>query len=83
MVFNIIAENKSPEYSKVGSTVGNFITTIRLSLGDFDFSLLEGLNTKQNYMFWIIWMIMVLFSSLIFLNFIIAEVSNSYQNVKD
>jgi len=34
-------------------------------------------------MFWVIWLIMVLFSSLIFLNFIIAEVSNSYQGVKE
>lgn len=34
-------------------------------------------------MFWVIWVISVMFSSLIFLNFIIAEVSNSYQKIKD
>lgn len=83
MVFNIIAINESPEYSKVGSAVGNLLTTLRLSLGDFNFDLLNGLNTKQHYMFWVIWVIMVLFSALIFLNFIIAEVSNSYQKVKE
>ena len=83
MVFNIIAENGAPEYSKVGSTFGNILTTMRLSLGNFDFILLEGLNVKQHMLFWVIWLIMVLFSALIFLNFIIAEVSNSYQNVKE
>ena len=61
---------------------GNMLTTMRLSLGNFDFNVLQGLNVKQHVLFWIIWVIMVLFSALIFLNFIIAEVSNSYQNVK-
>lgn len=83
MVFNIISNNKSAEYAKVGSIMGNLLTTMRLSLGDFQFDLLEELNARQHIMFWVIWLIMVLFSSLIFLNFIIAEVSNSYQNVKD
>ena len=83
MVFNIISQNNSDEYSKVGSAVGNILTTMRLSLGDFQFDMLNGLNKRQNYMFWAIWVIMVLFSALIFLNFIIAEVSNSYQKVKE
>ena len=34
-------------------------------------------------MFWIVWIIAVIFSSLIFLNFIIAEVSASYEKVKE
>ena len=34
-------------------------------------------------MFWAVWVIMVIFSSLIFLNFIIAEVSNSYSNCRE
>ena len=33
-------------------------------------------------MFWVVWVIMVIFSALIFLNFIIAEVSASYEKVK-
>lgn len=33
-------------------------------------------------MFWVIWVMMVVFSSLIFLNFIIAEVGNSYQKCR-
>jgi hypothetical protein len=82
MVFNIISENDSPEYSKVGSVFGNIMTTMRLSLGDFKFDILDGLSPKQHIMFWVIWTLMVLFSALIFLNFIIAEVSNSYQSCK-
>jgi hypothetical protein len=84
-VFDVIAKNKSPEYDNLGPFMGNVMTTLRLSLGDFDFGVLEGddLNEKQHWLFWIIWVLMVIFSALIFLNFIIAEVSNSYAGVKE
>ena len=88
MIFNVIAPNPADEYRHVGLFWGNVLTTLRLSLGDFDFGVLEEqgtdeLNKKQHILFWITWVIMVIFSSLIFLNFIIAEVSNSYANVKE
>lgn len=83
MIFNVIARNEAPEYKNVGWLVGNLLTTFRLSLGDFDFSMIENKPlTKQHILFWITWLIMVIFSSLIFLNFIIAEVSSSYNKVK-
>lgn len=83
-IFDVIAKNNAKEYRHLGPFVGNCMTTLRLSLGDFDFGVLKGdqLNVKQHWLFWIIWVIMVIFSALIFLNFIIAEVSNSYQSVK-
>lgn len=65
----------------------NVITMLRLSLGDFspDFSLIQYRNLEyrmEHNLFWIVWIIMVIFSALIFLNFIIAEVSASYDKVK-
>lgn len=102
MIFNVISRNPADEYIHVGYFWGNVLTTLRLSLGDFDFGVLRlknadcdeenqlqdynchwELNAKQHILFWITWVIMVIFSSLIFLNFIIAEVSNSYANVKE
>jgi hypothetical protein len=84
-IFDVISKNEAPEYKHLGPFFGNFMTTLRLSLGDFDFNVLIGdkLSAKQHWLFWIIWVLMVLFSALIFLNFIIAEVSNSYQTVKE
>jgi len=83
MAFNVIAKNEAPEYKKIGYLAGNLFTTFRLALGDFDFSMIEDKHlTKQHILFWITWLIMVIFSSLIFLNFIIAEVSSSYNKVK-
>jgi hypothetical protein len=55
-----------------------------LSLGDFDFNFIEKNKLDENIhiLFWILWFMMVIFSSLIFLNFIIAEVCNSYAEVR-
>ena len=83
-VLAVIFCPSADEYRKVGPFFGGIITTIRLSLGDFDFAVLEaneregGLNTKQHILYWSVWLMIIIFSALIFLNFIIAEVSNSY-----
>lgn len=86
LIFDVIAKNEAPEYHDVHPFVGNFITTFRLALGDFDFGILSNpdrpLNSKQHILFWGVWCLMVAISSLVFLNFIIAEVSNSYGKVR-
>lgn len=43
----------------------------------FDLPLLD------NYMFWLIWFVTVMVACIIFLNFIIAEASNSYNEVNE
>jgi len=86
LVFSILAVNRSEEYNHIGHFMGNVFTTLRLSLGDFDFSILQDpaypLTPAEHIIYWTNWVIMVIFSLLIFLNFIIAEVSNSYAIVK-
>ena len=89
LVFDVVSVNHAKEYSHITPFLGNIFTTLRLALGDFDFRVLEpleneqfALNQRQHIIFWSMWLIMVIFSSMIFLNFIIAEVSNSYRKVK-
>ena len=85
LIFDVIQKNKAGEYDKIGFFVGGILTTLRLSLGDFDFNFIEKnklLDTDTHILFWILWFMMVVFSSLIFLNFIIAEVCNSYAEVR-
>lgn len=86
LIFDVIAKNDAAEYHNIHPFFGNFITTFRLALGDFDFGILSNparpLNSKQHILFWGIWCLMVAVSSLVFLNFIIAEVSNSYGKVR-
>ena len=88
MVFDIFNRNNTAEYLQLNHFVRNILTTLRLSLGDFgsEFYLIQNdpsIYQSEHILFWIVWVIMVLFSSLIFLNFIIAEVSNSYEKVKE
>ena len=90
MVFNIISRNNSDEYRELDYFWANFINVFRLSLGDFQFNLLDenddpklSLNKKQHILFWILWLAMLVFTSMIFLNFIIAEVCNSYVTIND
>jgi hypothetical protein len=86
LVFDVIAKNDAPEYHNIPAFAGNLLTTMRLALNDFDFGILSNpekpLNRRQHILFWTVWCLMVALSSLIFLNFIIAEVSNSYKKVR-
>lgn len=86
LIFDVIAKNDAPEYHNVSPFFANILTTMRLALGDFDFGILSNpdrpLNSKQHILFWLVWCLMVAASSLVFLNFIIAEVSNSYGKVR-
>lgn len=70
------------EYDKIGLFFGNFIQTIRLSMGDF--AAIDAANTlskNENYVFWLIWFVTVVVTSIVFLNFIVAEASASYTTV--
>ena len=52
-------------------------------MGDFEFAEIVTLPAFDFNMFWIVWLVVVLMTCIVFLNFIIAEVSASYQTVKD
>jgi hypothetical protein len=54
-----------------------------MSLGDFDFMASIYLTEEENYIYWSMWFLVVLMTCIVFLNFIIAEASNSYSNVMD
>jgi hypothetical protein len=41
LVFDVITINSNPDYRMVGTFAGNLLSTLRLSLGNTDFSFLE------------------------------------------
>ena len=59
------------------------MSTLRIAMGDFDFGAANFLTPAENALYWIIWLMVVVMTCIIFLNFIIAEVSNSYAGVKE
>ena len=51
-----------------------------------DFAIIDTadyLSETDNYMFWFIWLITVILTAVVFLNFIVAEASNSYTEVSE
>lgn len=67
------------EYEKIGLFWGNIFQTVRISMGDFAvIAAADYLPETQNYLFWLIWLLTVILTCIVFLNFIVAEASNSY-----
>lgn len=71
------------EYEKVGLFIGNIIATLRMSLGDFGFDAAIELEYAENIIYWFVWILIILTTCIIFLNFIIAEASASYEKVSE
>jgi hypothetical protein len=70
------------EYQHVSLFFGYIFQTLRISVGDFNFDSTKFLGANENTMWWVIWVGTVLLTNMIFLNFIIAEASASYEKVK-
>ena len=51
-------------------------------MGDFDFDASTYLTEPENIIYWAMWLLVVVLTCIIFLNFIIAEASASYEKVK-
>lgn len=69
------------EYQYIGQFIGNMVHVVRMSIGDNDFSASIFLEEPINILFWIVWIIIMFIMCIIFLNFIIAEASASYEKV--
>ena len=70
------------EYKEIGLFVGNIIDVLRTTLGDYNcINTSIYLNLNETIIFWISWIIVVMIGCIIFLNFIIAETSASYEKV--
>ena len=71
------------EYEMIGLFFGTLFSTLRISMGDFDFGAANYLPPAENRIYWGIWLMVVVMTCIIFLNFIIAEASASYEKVKE
>ena len=59
-------------------------SVMRISMGDFGIIAgVDYLEEADNIMFWVIWLVTVVLTAVIFMNFIVAEASNSYNEVSE
>ena len=79
-----IADMAGKEYYFVGQWIGMMLSTLRISIGD---NTLMGVcairGSAENAMFWICFIMTVGATCIVFLNFIVAEASNSYAIVTE
>ena len=82
--------NMSPDapnfaYSKIPLFLGNVINMFRISMGDFAvIDLVKYLHViEEVIVFWILWFLMVLALAVVFLNFVVAEASETYNKVNE
>jgi hypothetical protein len=72
------------EYLFLPKYLAYILSTFNVSLGNFDFAPQQALTTaSENQLYWVLWLIVLFMTNIIFLNFIIAEASESYARVKD
>jgi len=71
------------EYKYIGLIFGNMVDVIKISAGDFGIIAKSTYDSdfKENLTFWILWFIIALVAGIVFLNFIIAEASASYEKI--
>lgn len=81
--FNVLAINPQPEYRELNKFLRNILNALRISLGDNHYAQLDSQTSIEDKIYWGIWTLTFIMACLIFLNFIIAEVCNSYQVAKD
>lgn len=83
MTLNVLGPAPAPEYRYLHPQVAHLLNCLRTAVGDFNFEMLANLSLGERLLFWCIWLIVFLFGCLIFLNFIIAEVSSSYTKIRE
>ena len=72
------------EYNSVGLFVGEILWTLRMSVGDFSAIDAASYLTETDFViFWIVWLITITLTTVIFLNLIVAEASASYSRVME
>jgi len=83
MTLNVFSRNNQQEYDSLPQWLKGIFSALRISVGDFDFTQLGDLSVREFQMWWFVWILVFFMGCLIFLNFIIAEVGESYAKVKD
>jgi hypothetical protein len=66
------------DYEGIG-VFGYFGIALRTSLGDYDFDSFVK-NSDYDILTWLVWFLVMIVGNVIFMNFIIAVVSQSYEN---
>ena len=78
LIFSVLIPNASHEYP--GTWMFSFLLiAFRTSLGDFEINDYRGESVEMKELVWLVWLILMIVGNVIFMNFIVAVVSESYE----
>lgn len=80
MLFSILNVKLGAAYEPIGN-LGYFMMSFRTSTGDFEVDDYAEMVSPIVYISWIVWLIAVLILNIVFMNFIIAVISESYEKI--
>ena len=64
--------------------VANLILILRFAMADFDnIGFIETLSDNENRAFWFLWVLVVILTAIIFMNFVIAKAGNTYERISE
>ena len=69
-------------YFDMGMLMGNFIYSLDASIGNFDTSAVPYLKPNEERLYWVTWHIIFFFLTIVVLNFLIAEISHIYEEIR-
>jgi hypothetical protein len=76
---SIIIKESGDGYKGI-KLVSYFVIVLRQAIGDYDTSsIIEG-SRDFKILAWLLWLIILIIGNIVFMNFIIAVVSESYEN---
>jgi hypothetical protein len=72
-------------YRKISLFYANIINMFRISMGDFAvIDCVKFMNKEEDvWLFWILWFLMVIVLAVIFMNFVVAEATETYNEVNE
>jgi len=78
-----IGDIENDPYSGLPETVSMILFIFRTSLGDFDVDPFTGMPMVSRIFIWVFWLIIVFANTIVFLNFIIAVISDVYEQIME
>ena len=77
-----IYEYPGNEYQYTGEALANLIRVARMATGDFEFvQQAVFMDVKIGFLFWFYWILIALTVTIVFINFLIAKILHSYEEV--
>ena len=78
VLIHIIVDETNESYDGIRS-IAFFVLALRESIGDYDTSTLIA-GSDYKVLVWVLWFLIIIIGNIVFMNFIIAVVSESYEN---